>query len=232
MEFSDVVRLRRSCRIYTDEKVPSSVIESALKDAILAPNSSNLQLMKFYWVQNPEKRKKLIEACLNQSAARTSQELIVVASNWSYWQSNCKKLISDFVTEQKNPALDTYYKKLIPISYTYGFFNIIGLIKWILFTFIGFFRPMMRGPITRGDVAMVSVKSAALACENFMLSIYNQGFSCCPMEGFDELRVKRIIGESIFSSKVVMVISVGKADARGIQNPQFRFPYDHFVEKL
>ncbi len=208
------------------------MIENALRDAIIAPNSSNMQLMKFYWVQNSEKRQELIEACLNQSAARTSQELIVAVSNWSHWKDNRRKIIRDFVSTQKNPALDAYYEKLIPLAYTYGFFNIIGLIKWILFTVIGFFRPMMRGPITRGDVAMVSVKSAALACENFMLSIYNQGFACCPMEGFDEYRVKKIIGESLCSSKVVMVISVGRADPRGIQGDQFRFPYEHFVTKL
>lgn len=232
MDFSEVVRLRRSCRKYTNEQVPTSVIETALKDAIIAPNSSNMQLMKFYWIQSPDKKKQLAEACLNQSTARTAQELVVVVANWSHWKKNRRRIIDEFVKSQTNPALDTYYGKIVPLAYTYGFLNIVGILKWILFTLIGLIRPMMRGPNTRNDVAMVTVKSAALACENFMLSIYNQGFACCPMEGFDEVRVKNIVSESWCSSKVVMVISIGKADPSGIQGPQFRFPYSHFVTKV
>ena len=51
-EFAELVQARRSCRVYTDEPVPESIIDKCLDLALLAPNSSNLQPWKFYWVKN------------------------------------------------------------------------------------------------------------------------------------------------------------------------------------
>ena len=56
-EFIKVVKSRRSVRVYNDEVVPEDVIHSCLDLALLAPNSSNLQAWKFYWVKSKEKRK-------------------------------------------------------------------------------------------------------------------------------------------------------------------------------
>ena len=36
-------------------------------------------------------------------------------------------------------------------------------------------------------------KTTALACQNFMMSLVAEGFDSCPMEGFDEKRIKKIL---------------------------------------
>lgn len=79
MEFIDVIKARRSCRKYTSETVPASVIEQALDHALIAPNSSNMQLWKFYWVHSPENKKSLAEAC---SINRRPQRLKSSLSSW------------------------------------------------------------------------------------------------------------------------------------------------------
>ena len=56
-EFIKVVKSRRSVRVYNDEVVPEDVIHSCLDLALLAPNSSNLQAWKFYWVKSKKKEK-------------------------------------------------------------------------------------------------------------------------------------------------------------------------------
>ena len=81
MEFFEAVKNRRSIRKFTDENVPDSVVEKALEAAVLAPNSSNVQTWDFYWVRTPEKKKKLVSYCLNQSAARTAQHLVVIVGD-------------------------------------------------------------------------------------------------------------------------------------------------------
>ena len=131
-----------------------------------------------------------------------------------------------------SPALKqqrAYYGKLIPLAYGFAwFFPLKFLISWALF-----FRPFPRRPITMRDVDEVSIKSAALAAENFMLAIAAQNFDTCPMEGFDEWRVRKLLGLGFFSARVVMVISVGERDPqKGIWGTQYRFPKDWFVKEV
>ncbi|MEY4617774.1 MAG: hypothetical protein RJB66_2734 [Pseudomonadota bacterium] len=232
MEFTETLRARRSCRKYTSEMVPGSVIERALDDALIAPNSSNMQLWQFYWVSSPEKKGKLAEACFGQSAASTAQEMVVVVADWSLWRANRERMLEILRKNKANKGALAYYEKLVPMMYSYGPLSLFGHIKSLVMWSIGWFRPVPRGPNTRSDLAMVAVKSAALACENFMLSIYDQGYACCPMEGFDEKRVNKIIGNKTCSSRVTMVISVGKGDPQGFYGPQIRFDKSLFIKKV
>jgi nitroreductase len=229
MEFFEAVQKRRSIRKYTTRSVPREVMERALDAALLAPNSSNLQTWGFYWVRSAEKKESLIQACLSQGAARTAQELVVVTAESSRWKRNRRELVR-LLREAKAPAfMFPYYEKLIP--FVYGF-QWLSPLKWFLFNAVGLFRPMSRRPWSYRDLSEVSIKSAALASENFMLAITAQGFDTCPMEGFDEFRVKRILGLGL-GGRVVMVISVGEADLeRGLWGPQIRFPRDWAIQEI
>ncbi len=228
MDFFEAVKRRRSIRKYLPDPVPKEVMEKALEATLLAPNSSNMQTWGFYWVRTPEKRKRLIAACLNQNAARTSQELLVVTAIPSLWKQNRKEMLR-VIQENKSPDIvRKYYQTLIP--YVYGW-QILAPLKWLIGNITGIFKPAARHPWNCRDVQEISIKSASLAAENFMLAISAQGFDTCPMEGFDEFRVKRILGLG-FSSRVVMVISVGKRDEKGVWGPQVRFNRDWFVHQI
>lgn len=229
MDFFDAVRERRSVRRYTETPVPESVIDRALDAALLAPNSSNMQTWGFYRVRSPEKKAKLVEACLSQGAAKTAQELIVVTAEPRLWKRNRKEMLRILEGSGARPVLLKYYQTLMPVIYGFQF---LAPLKWLLFNAVGLFRPIMRHPWSPAGRELVAVKSAALACENFMLAVSAQGFGTCPMEGFDESRVKRLLGLS-FSDRVVMVISVGEPDReRGIWGGQIRFDRGWFVHEV
>jgi nitroreductase len=234
MEFFEAVNVRRSVRRYTDEAVPEEVIQKALDAALLAPNSSNMQPWEFYWVRSAEPRKKLIEACFSQSAARTSQELIVAVSRADTWRRNCKLMLEEFAKESEpagpNAKFD-YYKKVVPALYLQDWFGILALGKKLFFGAAGFFRPVPRGPCTRAELWQMLHKTTALGCENFMLAIAAQGYATCPMEGFDQVRVKKILGLGRNAS-VTMVMSVGRADPSGIWGKRIRFDRNLFVKKI
>ena len=73
-----------------------------------------------------------------------------------------------------------YYQKLIPTLYA-DFFGIFGAIKYWAFQLVGLFRPVYRQ--TRwSDLRVVAHKSAALAAQNFMISMAAVGYDTCPME--------------------------------------------------
>jgi nitroreductase len=221
MDFFEVAQTRRSVRQFTDREVPDQVVEKAVAAALMAPNSSNLQPWEFYWVQSPDPKQRLVEACFSQSAARTAKHLLVAVSRVDTWRRNRALVLQSLGGDAAPKPLLDYYTKVVPISYAQGPFNLLALPKWILFSILGLFRPAPRRPVTRADLFEVVTKTTALACENLMLAITAQGFASCPMEGFDECRVKRILGLGRHA-RVVMVLGIGEADPAGRAMPRFR----------
>ena len=231
MDFFEAVSLRRSVRKFTEDKVPDEVIRKALEAAVLAPNSSNTQTWNFFWVKSDEKKKKLIENCLSQSAARTAQHLVVITADPSLWRRSQKPL-ADFVKKVNAPKqVILYYEKLIPYVYRWGFMNLMVPVKWLASSSVGLFRPMMRGPHSRRDLQEVAIKSAALAAENFVLALTAQGYASCMMEGFDETRIKSLL-KSKCSERIVMVIAVGKESDRGTWGPRFRIDKSQVIFEI
>ena len=231
MDFFSVIQQRRSIRRFTDEVIPKEVIRKALEAAVLAPNSSNVQTWDFYVVQTEETKKKLALACYNQSAARTAKALLVVVADAKLWRRSNPQLIKYVESIQAPAGVQSYYKRVVPLTYQWGFLNLFAPFKMLSSLLIGFFRPINRGPFTRRDIQEVCVKSAALACENFVLAMTAQGYATCMMEGFDEWRVKKLLKLKC-SSKVVMVIGMGKEAPRGTWGPQFRIPIEQVIHEL
>lgn len=229
MDFFEAVRVRRSVRRFTEKEVPEEVVQKALDAALLAPNSSNLQTWQFFWVRSPEKRKLLVKACLNQSAARTAKELIVVVSSLKLWKQNCREVADKLKGQGMDAKVMRYYDKLIPFVYGYRW---LAPIKWLAYNFYALTKPFPRHPWSTRDLEEVSIKSAALASENLMLAFCAQGFDTCPMEGMDEVRVKKLL-ELGCSDRVVMVLAVGdRHPDGGITNTQIRLPRDRFVHQV
>ncbi len=232
MDFFETVSKRRSTRQFSKTKVPGEVIERALDAACLAPNSSNLQPWEFYWVQTPSIKQELVRACFSQSAARTADELVVAVARVDTWKRNRGMILQNMQSAGPVPKFASdYYNKVVSFFYFQDPFGILGILKWILITVAGFFRPVPRGPFFRFELFQVVSKTTALACENFMLAIAAQGFNSCPMEGFDEKRVKKLLGLGC-KAQVVMVIGVGETDPGGYKVPQFRIPKSLVVRRI
>lgn len=228
MEFFEVLQKRRSIRKYSEKKVPAEVMNKALDAALLAPNSSNMQTWQFHWVRTEQKRKKMIAACLGQGAAATAQELLVVSVSPLLWKKTSQDILKSGIPAGFEKVMTPYYSKLMP--FLYGF-QILAPLKWLIFNAIGIFKPTPRKPWSLRDREETCIKSAALACQNFMLAISAQGFDTCPMEGFDEVRVKNIL-DLKWSDRIVMVISIGERVDRGVWGERYRSPKDWFVKEI
>ena len=232
MDFFKLIESRRSCRKFLNDPVPEEVINKALDAAFLAPNTSNIQPWEFYWVKDKEKRCSLVSACFEQNAAKTSSELIVAVSRVDTWKRNKELLMSEMESQGKiPPRVSMYYNKIVPISYTLGPLSILGLLKKLVSTAIGLFKPIPRKPAFKSELFEVVTKSTAMACENFILAIHALGFDTCPMEGFDEYRVKKILNLNS-QSHIVMVIAVGKRDPSGIFGKRIRLDRNLFVHEI
>jgi nitroreductase len=229
--FMNVIRGRRSVRVYTPEAVPESVIRQCLEAAHLAPNSSNLHPWEFHWVRSPEKKQELVKACLSQPAARTAAELVVFVARTNRWDFFRKKMLELLKSNPQTPASALhYYEKLVPIAMNQGPLGSFGLIKKPILWARGLKTPTPREPTSSSEVLVWAVKSTALACENYMLTARALGYDTCPMEGFDSARVTEILNLPC-DAHIVMVISLGKRAPNGVYGPQIRFDIKDFVKE-
>jgi len=235
--FDQVVNRRRSVRVFdADAAFDPEAVARSIDRALLSPNSSNLQLWEFYRVRSPQALAKARPICLNQNAAKTARELVVVVVRRDKWRQHAKANL-DFLKSQfdgSNPkrerqALD-YYSKLMPIAYTNDPVGVAGLAKKSFQTAVGLVRPMYR-EAGWNDMRVSAHKSVALAAQTFMLSIAAEGLDSCPMEGFDSARMKSLLGLPLLA-EVSMVIGVGPRKPEGVYGPRFRVPREQVVFEL
>ena len=231
-DFNEVIKSRRSVRDFLNKNINILTVKKCIKNATLAPNSSNLQLWEFYHIINSELKVNISKACFDQPAAKTANQFVIIVTRKDLWKSrrdfnlnfilNKFKDLNDKKSIRKKKNAINYYKLLIPTLYG-NFLRITGFLKYINVSIIGFFRPMYR-EVTSSDLRVVVHKSAALAAQNFMLSMSSSGYDTCPMEGFDSVRVKKILNLPS-SAEINMIIGCGIRSEKGVYSEQFRVPF-------
>ena len=232
--FESIVQFRRSNRAFDAKiEIPDEVIQRSLDRAILSPNSSNMQLWEFYWLRSPEALKEMVPLCLNQQAARTAKHMVVFVTRIDLWKQRAqwnydrvKSTIQGEPTTMQKGGLK-YYGKVMPLLYRQDPFGVMSLVRRGISLVMGLRKPFFRTGGRANQRIMVH-KSCALAAQTFMLSIAAEGYHSCPMEGFDEVRVKKALGLPR-GAEINMIIAVGKGTEPGVWGPRFRLPKEEVV---
>lgn len=228
--FRQTVISRRSVRKFTATPIPQAVLDDCLDMALLAPCSSGLQPWEFYVVRTPAKKAKLVKACMSQLAAKTAAELIVCVARTDRVEEFSRKMLREWPMPDVPKLVQRYYQ-LIPYNYAPGPLNSFAVVKKAAFAVGGLVAAVPRGPYTSAEVRLWAAKSTALACENLVLAFRAHGFDTCMMEGFDEVRVRKLLKlpDEAFT---VMVIGAGERADDGVFWPQIRFERELFVHEV
>jgi nitroreductase len=80
------------------------------------------------------------------------------------------------------------------------------------------------------DTRIIAHKSAALASQNFMISMAGFGYDTCPMEGFDSLKIKSLLNLKK-KSEINMIIGCGIRLKEGVYGERFRVPFEEVYIK-
>lgn len=236
---SEAIAYRRSVRRYDPkQQLNTTDVQNCIREATLAPTSSNLQLWEFYHITSPDILKALSKACFGQSAASSALQLVIPIVRKDLWKkraaANLDFLSGQFDAQETRNAKQEqrtlkYYNKLVPTLYR-EFFGIFSFARKIVAFFIGLSHPIYR-EVSRSDLRVIGHKSTALAAENFMISMAAKGMDTCPMEGFDSKRVKKILGLPK-SAEISMIIGCGYRDNNGIYGPRFRVPFEEVYRAI
>jgi nitroreductase len=191
---SEAIKYRRSVRVFTKETIEEQKVKECIQLASLAPTSSNMQLWEFYHIVSTEVIQQIAEASFDQNAAKTAQQIVIVVARKDLWKKRVQSNIAFLKNQYGNkPATEytkrekfalNYYQKIVPSLYM-DFFGILGRIKYFAFQIIGLFKPIYR-QARNSDMRIVAHKSAALAAQNFMISMAAINYDTCPMEGLNK----------------------------------------------
>lgn len=228
--FRRVVAGRRSVRKFTAKPIPREVLDDCLDLAMLAPCSSGLQPWSFYVVRSADKKARLVKACMSQLAAKTASELIVCVAHTDRVHDFARKMLKEWPMPDVPPLVKRYYQ-LIPYMYTPGPLNSFAMVKKAAIAAGGIVAPVPRGPYTKAEVDLWAAKSTALACENLVLALRAHGYDSCMMEGYDEVRVSKLL-KLPAGAFPIMVIGAGERAEDGVFWPQLRFERSLFVHEV
>lgn len=241
MTLQEILEHRRAVRKYDPNKpLDDERVKECIRLATLAPTSSNMQLWECYHVTDPEVKRKLATACLNQQSARTAQEMVVFVTRQDHWRKHAQAVLAANIEEvnQNSPEKrkphrirlqKKYYTKLMPFSYG-RFCGLLGLFRKVMVQLISLSRPVPR-QVTEGDIRTVVHKSCALAAQTFMLAMSEQGYDTCPLEGFDSYLVKKAL-HLPHDCGINMVITCGIRLPEGVRGDRYRLPLTEFYHKI
>ncbi len=225
---------RRSIRVFDGEPIPEDLMRDCLRDATLAPSSSNLQPYELYWVRDSTTRERLVEACLGQPAAATAGELVVVMARRDQWKSNLDKvwnLMTRGGTITFPEPVDDYYHKITPRLRRTDALGFDNLVRRVMFWIRGRQGPTVRSPVNTGDHRVWAHTQSSLAAMTLMLSLTAHGYDTCPIGGLDKLRVRRLLGLPE-QAEVTMVIAAGRRRPEGLYGARVRLPYGDLVKEV
>ncbi len=232
---SDAIEYRRSVRKFDPEKdIDVNIVKKCIINATLAPTSSNLQLWEFYHITDKNLLSKISECCFSQPAAKTAKHIVVTVVRKDLWRDRANdnlfffKSKKDSLSDKQFKLTQRYYKKVIPFVYK-DFLGILSLSKYLFAYIVGFFRVMYR-QLKSSDSRIIAHKSAALASQNFMISMAGFSYDTCPMEGFDSLKVKRVLNLNS-KSEINMIIGCGIRLEEGVYGERFRIPLEKVYYK-
>ena len=227
---TDAINFRRSVRKFDPNKeIDTEIVKKCIKNGVLAPTSSNLQLWEFYHITNKDLLRKVSKICFDQPAASTAKQIVITLVRRDLWKKRANQNIDFFdskkqkLSQRQYDLTKKYYTKAVPLVYN-DFLGIYSYCKYLLANFLGFFRVMYR-QLRNSDTRVVAHKSAALASQNFMISMAGFGYDTCPMEGFDSLKLKKLLKLNS-KSEINMVIGCGIRLKEGVYGERFRIPFD------
>lgn len=191
------------------KKIPDSVWKVLEQSLVLSPSSFGLQPWKFFVVQNPEIREKLLPHSWGQQQVVDASHLIVLG---------IKKDIND-------GDVDRYIQRMAEVQQV----PIENLEK-----FGGMVKGFINNPPYPFEKNDWSTRQTYIALGFLMTCAAMLDIDTCPMEGFIPSKYDEILGlpEQGYSAVVVCPIGYRAEDDKAATRPKVRFPTEEIMKYI
>jgi nitroreductase len=163
---TELVRTRRATDSFTSAPIPGGDLEKILQAGLEAPSSYNLQPWRFVVVRNPEQRRKLRIAAMNQQKVEEAPVVIVACGDTLGWREDLEEVIR--IGREHDMGGDTWAERKRR--------NVIADLG------------------SHPNISMWVTKQSMIAATTMMWMAEALGYDTGPMEGFYEDKVREVLG--------------------------------------
>jgi nitroreductase len=207
--FELLVKARRATRHFKSDPIPDGLLERLLEIAHWAPSGYNLQPTHFVVVTQPELKQELRRACMNQVQVTEAPATVVFTGDRRVLENHFEKVLQqELAAGSISAQYEQVLRKYVPLAFEQGPLGMSWLWKAVAPPFRRFSKPTPSLPAVQKRFWLS--KQVMLSSMVFMLAATAAGLATAPMEGFDEVHVRRCLNIPR-SHLVPLVIPVGYA---------------------
>lgn len=185
LSVADAIRTRRTVRHYRPDPIPQADLASLLELAVEAPTSWNLQDRSIVVVTDDEGRNGLTWATGSQPQPLEAPVVLVFVAEPQSWRDDHSDV---YDRARRNGAWNDEFIALFSAAST----------------------AFQEDLDERGLLREYAVKDAMIAASFVMLAATEMGLATSPMNGWDEARVKQVIGiEDRDDLAIALLLSIG-----------------------
>ncbi|KQT15554.1 NAD(P)H-dependent oxidoreductase [Chryseobacterium sp. Leaf404] len=194
MNYLEALSRRYSVKKFNPERrIPQDVLLNILEAGKLAASSQGLQPYKIFVVESSEMKKNLIPAFYNPSQISTCSHLIVLVS-----------------------------KKNVEEAYLDGYFKHISDVRSLPVENLDPFRKSISKHFSsqeHQDILNWAEKQSYIVLANLMYAAAIENIDTCPMEGFRQELIEKILNIDSENEKVTVTLALGyRAEDDDFQN--------------
>ena len=225
--FESLAKSRRAVRNFRPDPVPIELLERLVDIARWSPSGYNLQPTHFVLVTDPAVKSRLVPACLKQRQVADAPAVVVITGDKRAAENNFQEMMA---MERSLGSIDDKYerllRKIIPLVFGQGPLGLAWLAKATAAPILGLITPTPSIPAVQKRFWLT--KQTMLCAMTLMLAASSAGLATLPMEGFDERRVRKVLG--IPRSQIVpVVIAIGYAAEKDLKKS--RLPLERFIHR-
>ncbi|MEV4333354.1 nitroreductase family protein [Streptomyces sp. NPDC049597] len=185
LSVADAIRTRRTVRHYRPDPIPEAALTSLLELAVEAPTSWNLQDRSIVVVTRDEGRDGMAWATGGQPQPREAPVVLVFVAEPQSWREDHSDVYDQ---ARRNGAWNEEFIAMCSAAST----------------------AFQEDLDQRGLLREYAVKDAMIAAAFLMLAATEMGLATSPMNGWDEAKVKKVIGIADRDDlAIALVVSVG-----------------------
>ncbi|MCP9495269.1 MAG: nitroreductase family protein [Pyrinomonadaceae bacterium MAG19_C2-C3] len=222
----NIVRARRSTRHFRSDPVAPEIINELLDAARWAPSAFNLQPTRFIVVTDKSIKERLYPACMKQRQVLEAAATVIFTGDRRVAENHLERIL----TQEREagaitPEYEAMLRKNVPLSFSHKPLGLGWLWKAFADLIVSRFIPLPKLQAIHKSYWLA--KQVSMSAMVFMLAAEAAGLSTCPMEGFSEQAVKRVLGIPS-SQTVILIVPLGYANNSAAKT---RLPLNELVHE-
>lgn len=220
---------RRAMRRFSTAPIPDALLLELLQLANAAPSGFNLQPWHFIVVRNQELKQLLKHIAMEQSQVVDAPAVVVFLADPDCWRTSFPEVLDlGLTTKKMGEQQVAVYRKTVPLLFQHGPLGIRGLAKRLAIPVRRLFRPTPTIPVSAGESLQYVRAQTMFAAATFMIAAQAAGLATSPMEGFDEVRLKKLLAVPRRFT-IPIIIPVGFALEQDQEQTSVRLPLERKV---